>query len=69
MPKKARASMLTKSEIDRRAKSCGLKPTDELREFARNIFLFGLRTAHADAVMACTSIEAEISLNIKKGGV
>lgn len=45
-------TMLTKREIDRVAKRHGLKPS--------SVFIYGLRTAHADVVKACNAIETEI---------
>ena len=65
----AKAPMLTKREIDRVAKRHSLTPSKELHEFAVSVFIYGLRTAHADVVKACNAIETEIktSSSLKDG--
>lgn len=64
------ACELSKAEIDRRAKRLGLKPSDELRELARQSYTIGLRTAELEAWKAYSTIKASAdeSANSKERG-
>lgn len=59
---------LSKAEIDRRAKRLGLKPSDELREFARQAYAIGLRTAELEAWKAYSTIKASADESVASKG-